>query len=123
MSGGPGGNDWKDIGRPSSPSPTGGGSGGGGTNDLDPCDIVSFATLNSPVQIVIRALTPGDVLEIHLEPGPPRILQARTGSGQVAGSITAREMARIVECIQKGVVYVADVLSVVGGICQVRVHR
>ena len=42
---------------------------------------------------------------------------------QVAGSITSPEMPRIIDCIQKGVVYEADVVSVRGGICQVRVRR
>lgn len=90
---------------------------------MDPCDIISLTNLNSPVPAVVTALRSGDVLDVHLQVGPPRILQARTSAGLVAGSITSPEMARIIECIRQGVVFVADVMSVSGGICQVRVHR
>ena len=124
MSGGPSNNDWANVGRPTSP-PTGTGDGDGGLppGGADPCDIVSLATLNSPVATVIRALKPGDVLDIHLNTGPPRILQARDRAGQVAGSITTADMTRLIACIMQGVVFVADVISVVGGACRVRVHR
>ena len=121
MSGG-GGRDWSEVGRPGPRDPgSGGGSGGGG--QPDPCDIVSVTNLNSPNPAAIRTFRPGDVLQVAYQAGPPRLLLATTSAGVVAGSITSAEMPRIIACINKGVGYVAEVLSVRGGLCQVRVHR
>jgi len=85
--------------------------------------VVSVTILNSPVATVIAALRPGDVLHVQLQVGPPRILQARNAAGRVAGSITCPEMPQIIDCIRKGSVYGADVLSVSGGRVQIRIHR
>jgi hypothetical protein len=90
---------------------------------VDRCDIVSLTNLNSPSAAVIGTLRPNDVMDVRLQAGPPRLLLAVTPAGQVAGSITCAEMARIIACIQQGEVYVADVVSVRGGVCQVRIHR
>lgn len=121
MSGGGRGIDWTDVGRPTSPG--GGDGGGGGGPDADPCDIVSLTNLNSPDAAVVGTLRPGDVLEVRLRAGPPRLLLAETGAGRIVGSITSAAMPRIIACIQKGETYVADVVTVRGGICQVRIHR
>ena len=120
MSGGPTKTDWSETGRPPARAP---GGGGGGEPGADPCDIVSHTNLNSPDPAVIRTLRPGDKLDVHLQAGPPRILQARNTAGLVAGSITSPEMPRIIDCMRQGVIFVADVVSVRGGVCQVRVHR
>ncbi len=120
MSGNGGGSDdaWA-----KSRTPTATGDGEGGEEDAaDPCDIVSVTNLNSPNPSVIASLRMGDVLSVRLLAGPPRILAATRGS-QIAGSITSPEMPHIVACILRGVTYDADVLSVRGGICSVRVRR
>lgn len=118
MSGGGGRSDWTETRRP----PPAGSGGGGGTG-VDPCDIVSLTNLNSPNPAVVPTLRPGDVLDVRLQAGPPRVLQARTAAGQVAGSITSPEMPRIIDCIRQGVIFVADVVTVRGGVCQVRIRR
>ena len=119
MSGGGGGNDWTIVGRPALP----GGGGGGDGPDADPCDIVSLTNLNSPNAAVVGTLRPGDMLGVRLQAGPPRLLLAETGAGRIVGSITSAAMPRIIACIHKGETYVADVVTVRGGICQVRIHR
>ena len=123
MSGGGSGRDWTEVGRPPATEASGGGDGGTGGPEADRCDIVSLTNLNSPNAAVVGTLRSGDVLDVHLQVGPPRLLLAATAAGQVVGSITSAEMARLIACIQQGESYVADVLSVRGGICQVRVHR
>ena len=47
---------------------------------------------------------------------------ARTADGRTAGSITAGQMLRLLECIEGGTDYVAVVLSVTGGSVQVEVR-
>lgn len=123
--GGGGGGNWSQNGRPPGLGSEGGGadSNGGGSGGIDPCDIAAITNLNSPNPNVIRGLQAGDKLQIDLRTGPPRLLLAVTATGQTAGSITSPQMATIIQCILQGVNYVADVISVRGGICQVRVHR
>ncbi len=120
MSGNGGGSDdsWT---KKRAPTATGGGEGG--EEDVaDPCDIESVTNLNSPNPALVASLKTGDVLSVRLLKGPPRILVAALGS-RVAGSITSPEMPYIIACILRGVTYEADVLSVRGGICLVRVRR
>lgn len=116
MSGG-GGGDWR-------PPAGGGGSGGGGGggDPTDPCDIHDVTNLNSPNQAVVRTLKVGDLLHVHLNPGPPRVLEVQDISGNVAGSITSAALPRLVQCIRQGRRYVAEVLTVRGGIVSVEVR-
>ena len=65
----------------------------------------------------------GDVLDVMFQSGPPQRLLAQQPSGTVAGSITSPSMLQIIQCItQTGIHYVAEVLSVRGAICKVRVR-
>ena len=125
MSGGgnSGGSDWSRNGRPDGQGGATGQGGSGTDGGADPCDIAAITNLNSPNPNVIRGLQAGDKLQIDLRTGPPRLLLAVTATGQTAGSITSPQMATIIQCILQGVNYVAEVISVRGGICQVRVHR
>lgn len=121
MSGGGGRSDWTETRTP--PTQGTSGTGGGGSSASDGCDIVSVTNLNSPVKSVIGILRAGEQLGVRLQAGPPRILQAINSAGLVAGSITSPEMPRIIACILQGVTFVADVVFVRGGTCQVRLHR
>lgn len=123
MSGGGSGRDWTEVGRPPATDTSGGGGGGTGGPEVDRCNIISLTNLNSPNATVVSTLRPGDVLDVHLQVGPPRLLLAVTSPGQIVGSITSAEMARLIACIQQGESYVAEVVSVRGGVCQVRIHR
>lgn len=120
MSGGSqgGGGDW----RPG-PGGSAGGSGGGGRGDpADPCELHEITNLSSPNPSVVRTLTPGDVLQVQLNPGPPRVVEVRDASGGIAGSITSAVLPRLVQCILRGRSYEAEVRVVRGGIVSVAVR-
>ena len=101
------------------------GSGGGSWSEpsQDPCEkLTSETTLTSPVRTVIAQLSKDMLLDIEVNnSGGTRVVQA-LHKGNVAGSITSTIIQRIAECIENGHVYVAEVLSVQGGACRVRVR-
>jgi hypothetical protein len=67
-------------------------------------------------------ITKGTLLDVEVsESGGTRVVRA-VHNGQVAGSITSSIIQRIAECIENGHVYVAEVLSIQGGACRVRVR-
>jgi hypothetical protein len=123
-SGGGGGNDdtWRPTSKPV-PRPKGGAGDGGREPPPDPCNITENTTLNSPDRTVLASLRVGDMLTVVFQPGPPRRLVAEQSPGVVAGSITSPSMLQIIQCISRdGHAYVAEVLSIRGAICQVRVR-
>jgi len=87
----------------------------------DPCQIEVTTTLNSVNRTVVTTLRVGDVLDVQYDPGPPIRLLAKTPAG-IAGALTPTFMPQILQCIAKGIRYQADVLSVQGGACQVKIH-
>ena len=101
------------------------GSGGGGWVDptQDSCEkLTSETTLTSPVREVIEHLAIGVLLDVRVDSvGSSPIIRA-LHIGNVAGSITSTIIQKIAECIDKGHIYVAEVLSVQGGACRVRVR-
>ena len=123
MSGGGGsGGDWRP--EPKAPvRPQGGdGIGGGGIGPGSPCAIDELTSLNSVSPSALQAVAPGTLLDVAFLSGPPQRLVAQNGAGQTVGSITSRSMLQIIECIQIGCRYVAEVVSIQGGACQVRVR-
>jgi hypothetical protein len=119
MSGG-GGGSWRPEAKPPTlPQARDGGAGGG--LPPDPCNIVETTTLNSPNRNVLAGLRTGDVLTVVFQPGPPQRLVVQAPQG-IGGSITSPAMLQIIQCITQGYMYVAEVLSVQGAICQVQVH-
>jgi len=119
--GGGGGGDW----RPEPKAPVtglvGDGGGGGGVVFGDPCVIDEVTSLNSVSPSALRSVRPGILLEVLFLAGPPQRLVVQDNTGQIVGSITSRSMLQIIECIQGGRQYVAEVLGIQGGSCQVRV--
>jgi len=112
------GGDW----RPGPGSQTGGSGGGDGGGPADPCDIHEITNLSSPNPTVVRTLTAGAVLQVHLNSGPPRVVEVRDASGSVAGSITSAVLPRLVQCMLQGRSYEAEVRAVRGGIVSVAVR-
>lgn len=102
------------------------GSGGGGPwtpPNGDSCErLTSETTLTSPDRAVISRLKDGDSLDVTVDNSGARPVVRAMYKGQVAGSITSSIIQRLVECIDEGHQYVADVISVQGGTCRVRVH-
>jgi hypothetical protein len=101
---------------------SGGGGGGGGGDNADPCDIDKRTILNSPNPTVLKTLKTGDILDVAVAAAPGKILQAKKGA-DVAGSITFPEMAQVILCIEEGEKFKAEILSISGGKCTVRVYR
>jgi len=123
--GGRGGNDnWRPEPRvvPARRQPATRGEGGGAPAAEDPCNIVEKTPLNSPNNTVLTTLRVGDILSVVYQPGPPKRLVAEQSPGVIAGSITSPSMLSIIQCIQRGYAYVAEVLSLRGAICEVLVR-
>lgn len=123
MSGGGGGGEWRPEPKEPKSRPKGSGKGGGSSSPPpDPCNITEITSLNSVNCTVVASLRQGDRLAVVFQAGPPRQLIAQTATGAIAGSITSPSMLQIIQCIQTGVAYVAEVLSVRGAQCQVQIQ-
>lgn len=102
------------------------GSGGSSWSEetQDSCEkLTSETTLTSPVRNVIAQLRKDMVLDVDVDDSGATPVVRALHNGQVAGSITSAVIQKIVACIETGHAYVADVLSVQGGACRVRVRR
>ncbi len=104
----------------SGPGSSGGGTGGGGVPpSIDCTRILEKTILNSPVPKVVSSLKKGDILTVMVQ---ERSLVAVTEDGDIAGALTPPLLPRIVECIDEGYEYVAIVLQISGGQCNVEVR-
>jgi hypothetical protein len=97
---------------------TGGGRGGSDTSS-NCASLDQTVTLNSPNASVIKTLTAGDRLNIELQGSS---VVALTQSGAIAGSITFAGIASLKRCLQKGHAYIATVIQVIKGNCEVRIR-
>ena len=123
MSGGSGGGSSRpDPVTPIAPRSRGGG-GSRSAGGPDPCVLIEDTNLNSPVPAVVGSLKAGDVLTVKLEPGPPVRVIVQTSAGLTAGSITSAKLPQIIKCLEAGVDYKADVVSVKGAAVRVRVSN
>ena len=119
--GGGGGGEWRDNPKVIRPVKTGGDGSDSGSSVPDACNISEVTNLNSVDRAVVSGLRNGDHLPVVFLPGPPQRLVAKTQQGTTAGSITSPSMLQIIQCIQAGVEYEAEVLGVRGAQCQVRI--
>ena len=114
----------------------GGGGGRGNENgrrgeepppprDFAGCEAIRFETvLASPEQTVVASLLLGQVLLLRLGSQQNRpVLDAVTDAGNRAGSITSMDLTQLIECLQRGHNYVAEVRDLNGGACRVLVHH
>ena len=120
MSGGGDSRDWRPEPKAPGSERKDGGIGGDFVSS-DPCVIDEVTSLNSVSPAGLRNARPGVLLNVVFLAGPPQRLVAQDHTGQTVGSITSRSMLQIIECIQTRRQYVAEVLSIQGGSCQVRV--
>jgi hypothetical protein len=89
----------------------------------DSCErLTSDTTLTSPDPAVISQLHDGTLLDVAVDDSGAHPVVRAMYQGQVAGSITSSIIQKLVECIESGHQYVAQVLSVQGGTCRVRVR-
>lgn len=98
----------------------GGGSGRGGGSF---CDIVERTRVNSVDRTALATLRRGDMLSVIYDAGPPKRLLVRTSSGLTLGSITAPSLPSLIQCIIDGNAYLAEILLIQGGICEVEIRR
>lgn len=95
--------------------------GSGGAVSAVPCANLFVQTvLTSPNPSVIGTLQVGDVLDLKVM--PPGSLVAVTNSGAIAGSIVSANLSQLIVCIQSGTQFIALVLSILGGACDVQVR-
>ncbi len=101
-----------------------GGSGSGGWSPSppqNPCNTLAFrAPLNSPQPAVLAQLSVGSLLTVSLAPTPQAAVYI-SYLGQVAGSLTGQKIISLINCIQNGYQFQAEVISIVGGLCTVDV--
>lgn len=103
---------------------TGGGSGGsgpGGSGGID-CSQISFTTtLGSPDPAVVATVQKGQVCDVVLATHPTSRILVTTGpNGDILGAIT-NNWEDLVGCLDKGVQFVAEILST-GSPVRVHVH-
>lgn len=97
-----------------------GGSGAGGIPNE--CNITEETKVNSPNRTVASTLRAGDVLALEYNSGPPKQLLVKTTSSAVLGSITSNLMPQYIQCILAGVKYNVIILSISGGLIDVRIE-
>lgn len=104
----------------------GGGSGGGGDSSSggDDCVIQFVARIHGPVPGRADVLRIGDVLRVVRIDGPPVQLGLFDSSDERVGSLAGqRELTRILDCIEAGNSYVAEVQSSSGSMISVQVRN
>jgi hypothetical protein len=79
-------------------------------------------TLKSPEPRVVAALRPDDVLVVEFRQDGSDAVVAKNQGGEVAGAIVSGSHAQMVACMRKGFQFVALVLGVDGGACDVEVR-
>ncbi len=98
-------------------TPTGGGGGGG-------CDSVDFTcALASPNAALLGQIKVDWTLQVESRPVANTKVAVVVVNGEALGTITAPEAVRLLECIDKGFSYWAQVLEIRGGLCRVRVRH
>jgi hypothetical protein len=116
--GGGGGADWRPTSKPV--GQTQGTGNGGPPQAPDPCIITETTNVNSPDPAIVTTLVVGEVLDVVLDQGPPVRVLVRKGTGTL-GSITSSHMRQLIDCLRNQRRYSATVLTVRGGMVQVRI--
>lgn len=89
----------------------------------DSCRTPRRGPINSPKAAVLAAHKAGDRLEVDVDKtGAAPVLVVKSPAGAVAGSLTFNGYLEIIQCIAGGYKYDAVILSVSGGVYEVRVE-
>jgi hypothetical protein len=102
-------------------SPNTGAGGASGTDESDCSSYYEQTPLNSPDSEVLQDLKQDDILTLRLD-GDRGPLLALDSQGRVAGSLTMATLTNLINCIQEKYVYVAKVLKVNKGKCDVEIR-
>ena len=99
-------------------------NGGGPRPPRSNCDSLTDRTpLNSVDFALLAHVAKGDVLEIAVKRTNSAKIVVALHKGKVLGSITSVIVSKLLECIDNGHDYVADVLSKTASSCTVLIHH
>jgi hypothetical protein len=103
----------------------GGGAGGGRRRrPTDDCEKLRFDTALMSPQAATAKLAVGDIIDLRLERQQNRpIVEAVDGSGALVGTITSVHITDLIDCMQRGHSFVADVIKRVPPTCLVTAHH
>lgn len=108
----------------------GGGGGGGGNRGVPPpqatssCETIDFSTvLASPNPIMLATVEVGQAFPVNIRTAGKTKVAVVVAKDEVLGTITSPEAVTLVDCIEKGFRYRAQILEIRGGVCRVRVRR
>jgi len=80
--------------------------------------------INSPQAAVLAGMMPGNTLQVAVDnSGAAPVLVVQTALGVRAGSLTMANYLSVIACIGRGYVYEATIMTINGGIYDVRVAR
>lgn len=105
------------------------GGGGGSSPSInrpiegESCEnLVLNVNIASPQPDVIITLSRGNILNVSAvsDQGP---IQVITQDGRLAGNVISRDQVRLMNCINGGVTYIAEVTSIDGGQCGVQIRH
>lgn len=89
------------------------------------CESLRFRTaVISPELGVLRTLSVGDPLfvVIHQDEGEPPSINVVTSKGQILGSLLPSSLGRLIQCINGGTIYEAEIVEINSPKCVVDVH-
>ena len=109
-------------------------AGRGRSSDYDPgtrgsredqCDISVDAPLQGPRKAILATLNVGEILTVALREtgGTTSVVCREAGNNEVAGALTFVGIATLISCIRQGHTYEAEIVTLDGGDCEVRVYR
>jgi hypothetical protein len=71
----------------------------------------------------LAGVAKGDVLDVALQEQQKTPVVVVSKDGKEVGSVGSGHLAQLIECLQEEHRYLADVLSLEGGACRVRIHH
>ena len=86
------------------------------------CDSSVITTTVSSIDLVVLSKHKvGDILEVVLSIKESLVLE--DGDGEILGSIVHINTSDIIDCIKKGALYVAEIISINSPACRVQIKR
>ena len=92
----------------------------GAQEDVSCENLVLFVTLSSPIEVAIKDIEKGDILEVVQN---NEVVQVLNKNGEPAGSILSGSQAKLLKCIVEGTEYAALVTEKKGAYCRVKIYH
>jgi hypothetical protein len=102
----------------------GGGGGYGPSRSSDDCNIVEQTALNSVNSATLPQLAVGTRLEVDVvqQNNRPVLVARLPNAGAIVGALTPPSLADLLDCISRGRVYVAVVISIQSALVRVEIR-